>query len=97
MFRVDPWLIATVTILIAGFFAFVVSRVLGAHHRQPATGREGLIGKPAVVKVALNPEGVVMVKGELWRAISESGPINPGEEVTITNVDGLTLHVNKKQ
>ncbi|MBI4185890.1 MAG: nodulation protein NfeD [Chloroflexi bacterium] len=97
LFRVDPWLIATVTILIAGFFAFVVSRVLGAHHRQPATGREGLIGKPAVVKVALNPEGVVMVKGELWRAISESGPINPGEEVTITNVDGLTLHVNKKQ
>ena len=97
MFQVDPWLIATVVILVAGFFAFVVQRVVRSYRRQAATGREELMGKTAVVKVALNPEGTVMFKGERWTAVSEKGRVKPGEEVIITGVDGLTLRVIKKQ
>jgi len=97
LFQVDPWLIATVVILVAGFFAFVIQRVVRAHRRQAATGREELVGKTAVVKVALNPEGTVMFKGERWTAVSEKGRVKPGEEVIITGVDGLTLRVIKKQ
>ena len=97
VFRVDPWLIAIVTILITGVFAFVINRVVRAHRRQAATGREELIGKKAVVKIALNPEGTVFFKGELWTAISDQGKIEPGEEVIITSVDSLILHVIKKQ
>jgi len=44
----------------------------------------------------LKPEGMVLCKGELWSAISESGPVEPGEEVTVTRIDGLKLHVIKK-
>ena len=55
-----------------------------------------LIGKAAVVKVALALEGTVFFKGERWTAISETGRVEPGEEVTITKVDGLILHVTKK-
>jgi membrane-bound serine protease (ClpP class) len=97
VFRVDPWLIAIVTILIASVFAFVINRVVRAHHRQATTGREELIGKKALVKIALNPEGTVFFKGELWTAISDQGKIEPGEEVIITSVDSLTLHVIKKR
>ncbi len=97
VFRVDPWLIAIVTILFASVFAFVINRVIRAHRRQAATGREELIGKKAVVKVALNPEGTVFFKGERWTAISNQGRIEPGQEVIITSVDGLILHVTKKQ
>lgn len=97
VFRVDPWLIAIVTILIASVFAFVINRVVRAHRRQAATGREELIGKKALVKIALNPEGTVFFKGELWTAISDQGKIEPGEEVIITSVDSLILHVIKKQ
>ena len=64
---------------------------------KPTTGREELIGKTAMVKVALNPEGTVFIKGERWTAISEEGPVKPGEEVVIKKVDGLTLYVTKKQ
>ena len=96
VFRVDPWLIAIVTIIIAALFAFVVNRVIRAHRRQARTGREELIGKKAVVKVALEPEGTVFFKGERWAAISEKGRIELGEEVIITGVDGLTLQVIKK-
>ena len=97
LFQIDPWLIAGVVIFIAVLFAFVVQRVIRAHRRQASTGREELVGKRAVVKVALEPEGTVFFKGERWTAISESGQVEPGEEVIITRVDGLTLYVVKKQ
>lgn len=97
LFQVDPWLIAVVTILVASVFAFVISRIIRAHRRQASTGREELVGKTAVVKVALEPEGIVFFKGERWAAISEKGRIKPGETVIITKVDGLKLYVTKKE
>jgi len=97
LFRVDPWLIAIVAIVIAAMFAFVVNRVIRAHRKQAGTGREELIGKKAVVKETLDPEGTVFFKGELWAAISEKGQVEPGEEVIISGVDGLTLQVTKKE
>ena len=97
LFQVSPWLIATVVIIIAAFFAFVVSRIIWAHRRQASTGWEELIGKTAIGKVALEPEGTVFLKGERWRAISEKGRAEPGERVTITKVDGLKLYVTKKE
>ena len=97
MFKVDPWLIAIVVIFIAGFVAFAVTRIITARRRQPYTGREELIGKTALVKVALDPRGTVFFKGERWTAISEKGRVEPGEEVIITKVDGLELYVTKKE
>ncbi|MFQ6122330.1 MAG: nodulation protein NfeD [Dehalococcoidales bacterium] len=97
VFQVDPWLIATVTIIVAALFAFVVSRVIRAHRKQATTGREELVGKTAVVKVALNPEGTVFFKGERWEAVSDKGQIESGEEVIITKVEGLKLWVTKKK
>ena len=97
LFQVNPWLIATVVIVITLVFVFVISRIIRAHRRQASTGREELVGKTAVAKEALAPEGMVLLKGERWTAISEEGEVEPGEEVTVTKVDGLILHVTKKQ
>ena len=97
LFRVNAGLIATITIIIAAFFAFVVERVVRANRRQASTGREELVGKTAVVKAALAPEGMVLFKGELWTAVSEAGRVELGEEVIITKVDSLKLYVTKKQ
>ena len=60
-------------------------------------GREELIGKHAIVKEALDPEGTVFYKGEHWAAISDKGRIEAGEEVIITAVDGLILNVVRKE
>ena len=97
MFQVSPWLIATITIIVVAFFVFAIQRVIRAHHRQASTGREELTGKIATVKRALEPEGMVLFKGELWTAVSESGRVEPGEEVIINKVDSLKLYVSKKQ
>jgi membrane-bound serine protease (ClpP class) len=96
LFQISPWLIATVVILVAASVAFVVHRVIRAHRRQAYTGREELVGKTAVVRATLDPEGMVLFKGEHWTAVSEKGRVKPGEEVIITRVEGLKLYVTKK-
>jgi membrane-bound serine protease (ClpP class) len=96
-FQIDPWLIAIVCIVITAFMVFVIQRAVSAHRKQAYTGREELIGKTALVKAPLNPEGMVLFKGERWTAVSESGEIKVGEDVVIKKVDGLVLYVVKKQ
>jgi membrane-bound serine protease (ClpP class) len=97
LFQVSPWLIAVVAIVVTAVFVFVITRIVSAHRRQAYTGREELVGKTAVAKSALEPEGIVLFKGERWTAVVEKGKVKPGEEVTITKVEGLTLHVIRKR
>jgi membrane-bound ClpP family serine protease len=95
-YQVDWWLIAIVAICIIAFFALVINRGIRAHRRQASAGREDLIGKIAEVRIALEPKGIVFIQGERWTAISETGRVEPEEEVIITKVDGLKLYVTKK-
>jgi len=96
-FSVNPWFIAGMAITIALVFVFVISHVIRVHRRQAYTGREELIGKTAIVKVALDPEGMVLFKGERWTAEVDEGRVKPGEEVVITKYDSLKLYVTRKQ
>ena len=91
------WLIIIVAIIVVVFSVLVVIWVVRAHQQQVSAGREELIGRTAVVKVALGPKGVVFIEGERWTAISDGGRIEPEEEVTITKVEGLKLRVAKKE
>jgi membrane-bound serine protease (ClpP class) len=95
--QVSPWLVGVMAAVVAAVFAFVITRIVGAHRRQAYTGREELVGKTAVAKSALEPEGIVLFKGERWTATVEKGKVKPGEEVTITKVEGLKLYVTKKR
>ena len=95
LYQINWWLIAIVIIILGGFVAFAATRVLSTYRRQATTGKEDLIGKTAVVKEKLDPEGMVLFQGELWAARSESGIIESGDEVHITKIDGLKLIVSK--
>ncbi len=56
------------------------------------TGAEGLIGERAVVVERCDPRGRVRLRGEIWHARCEAGA-EPGQEVTVARVSGLTLDV----
>ena len=79
----------------AGLVIFAVSAGLRALYRPSTTGVAGMVGQTGVVKTALDPEGHVLVDGELWRAVARDGPVPPGESVEILSVHGLTLKVTK--
>ena len=91
--QISKLVVAVVTILVAGFFMFIVGAVAKARLRRATTGREGLIGAVGTVRQAIAPEGYVFVEGELWRAKSPAGPLEPGTTVRVIAIDGLTLTV----
>ena len=96
-FRVSWWVIAPMVGATAGLFLFVVAAGVRALGRPTATGAEGLVGKTATVRERLGPEGQVMVSGEIWRAVADGESLEPGAQVRIVAVDGLTLKVTKAE
>ncbi|MFN2571179.1 MAG: NfeD family protein [Gemmatimonadales bacterium] len=62
------------------------------------TGVDALLGKTAVVTERIGPgtTGRVKVDGEDWRGASDTGVLEPGTLVTIIQVDGTTLMVEKE-
>jgi membrane-bound serine protease (ClpP class) len=96
-FRVSWWVIGPTVAATAGLFLFVIAAGVRALGRPPATGAEGLVGKLAIVRERLAPEGQVLVSGEIWRAVVQGEPLEPGAQVRIVAVDGLTLRVAKTE
>lgn len=56
-------------------------------------GPERMIGAMGEVKKWGQKEGVVLIDGELWRAVSPV-PLKNGNKVMIKKVEGLTLTVD---
>ena len=71
---------------------FVVVR---SQLKPPKTGMPGMVGQVGVVRTALDPEGQIMVFGEIWSAQSSAGPIQQGEHVTVERSRKLKLTVRR--
>jgi membrane-bound serine protease (ClpP class) len=95
LYRVSLSAVVALAVITGLFFAFAVAKAVQAQKRPAVTGREGLIGQLARARTMLDPSGTVLIKGELWDATAEDGPIAPGENVEIVAVDGFRLQVKK--
>jgi len=91
------WTIVLVIVGIVAFLAITIIWGIRAHRQQVLAGREELIGKTAEVLSVMEPKGTVFIQGERWTATSETGRIEPGEEVIVTKINGLKMWVAKKQ
>jgi membrane-bound serine protease (ClpP class) len=76
----------------AVFFYRIGSRAL---RRKPVSGLGAVVGDKGKAAGTLAPDGIVKIRDELWEATSASGQIEPGEEVTVVEQDGLRLIVVK--
>jgi len=85
--------IVPVVALTAAIFVFAVSAGVRAQMQRPTTGASGLLDVTGVAQTALDPEGQVMVRGELWTAVASVAAIPAGERVRVVGVDGLKLRV----
>ena len=94
---VSPGLIIGVAAGATAFSVFVLGAIIRGQRRQKSTGREGMLGKTAIVRSPLEPRGTVLAEGELWTAVvEEEQPVPPGEEVVIVSVDHMQLRVRRK-
>ena len=92
-FEMETWGIVLIVVIVVAFLALVIWRGILVHRQRISAGSEDLVGKTAMVRSALQPEGTVFILGELWTAGSEEGSVEPGEKVVITGVDNLVLRV----
>ena len=87
------WQVLIPTIaMVSIFFVVVAGLVFRSHTTQPRTGAIGLVGEIGIVKKDLQPEGKVLVHGELWNARADHH-IPEGNKVTVKSVSNLVLTV----
>jgi membrane-bound serine protease (ClpP class) len=86
------WIIPA-TALTAAFFIFVVGKGIRAQFKPARSGAETMIGRTVNALSRIDSAGGrVFVEGENWNAVSPT-PVEAGQPVEITGLDGLTLKV----
>ncbi|HEX78517.1 MAG TPA: hypothetical protein G4O03_08975 [Dehalococcoidia bacterium] len=70
--------------------------IMPAVNGEQVSGRQGMIGLHGRVVTPLTPEGVIKVRGELWKASSIDASISPEEEIIVVGLEGLRLFVRRK-
>ena len=90
-----PTIAATATIS-ALLLVFTVRIAIRVHKKRIKTGLNSLIGESGQALEDFAREGQVRVGAEIWRAVSEA-PVEKGDDISVTSVDGLVLHVEKKE
>jgi membrane-bound serine protease (ClpP class) len=79
----------------AGLVFFAVSMGIRALYRPSVIGPSAMVGRLGVTRTPLEPDGQVLVDGELWRAVSPEPGVGAGESVQVIAIDGLTLTVTR--
>jgi membrane-bound serine protease (ClpP class) len=91
LLRVDGRLAALGVLWSLAWFVVVLTVVLRSQ-RQAPMGTEALVGSRGVVRSILNPGGIVVVDGAMWRArlAGGDGSLGTGQRVTVDAVvDGI--------
>jgi len=89
-----------VTVIICIIYVAAGRRYI--HRRIAVTGEktniDAIIGRTGIVEQAISPtvSGMVKVGTEQWHARADED-INPGDEITVTGIKGITLTVKKKE
>jgi len=96
-FQVNRWLVISMAGTAGAFFLFVVTSIIRIRRQPAVTGLTTLIGRRAVARSSLDPDGMVFVDGEYWSATVEEGSVEEGEELVITAIEGLKLMVRKQE
>ena len=90
---VNPIVIFGSAAITFAFFVFFVDRILRSRRRQVLTGADALVGALGETREELSPEGLVFVRGALWKAVASNGRIPAGTTVRVVGRKGLKLEV----
>jgi membrane protein implicated in regulation of membrane protease activity len=91
-----PWALWSVLVIFAiySYIMYLIGHPTISYKKVNAP--ESIVGSTGVVEKALDPDGFVRVRGELWKARSDDGNITKDQEVTVSGINGLKLNVKRK-
>lgn len=91
--HIPLWGLILVMIAWLSYSIFTFKMGTRALKKTPVANLSNMIGSKGKVVSSLSPQGMVMIKGELWVANSTGGNLEPGGEVIVVGQDRLKLVV----
>lgn len=88
-----PFWVFIILAVLCGALFLLLRRILLDGQKKPRGGREAMIGLTGQCVTHLDPEGLIRVKGETWKAVSICGVVDRGTEVVVEDLKGLKLVV----
>ena len=95
-FNVPLWVIVVLMLGLLVYSVYTYRLGRRALSGAPLVAPEAIIGCEGIVATPLDPKGFVKVKGELWRATSES-VLEVGDEIIVIGITGIKLKVIAKK
>ena len=91
-FGVSVTFVVAVSIIAGMFLLWLVSYLVKLRHRGAVTGRESILGGTGTAMDTFEGAGRIWLEGAAWAAVSKV-PVEKGQQVVVTAIDGLTLEV----
>jgi membrane-bound serine protease (ClpP class) len=89
------WIIPA-TVITGALAILVVGKGIRAQLMPVRAGTETMLGQTVNAGSRIDPRGgTVFIEGEHWNAVSET-PVEPGQPVEVTGIQGLTLQVKPR-
>jgi membrane-bound serine protease (ClpP class) len=84
-----------ILLVASAFVIFALAAVAAlSRHKKAGMGELDLVGARAFVETKLEPEGSVLVRGELWRARARTGAtLESGRDVRVVGASRHLLEV----
>ena len=90
--RINPLVAIAVSLAFGGITVFLVRIAVRARRRKARLGVDALVGQAASAIEALEPEGHVLVEGEIWNAVSTQ-PVAAGTKLRVVGHEQYLLKV----
>ncbi len=91
-----PGVLAFIGIVLIAFGYFTYRLLWPVVKDRKVCGPDSMVGLEGEVVKPLDPEGVVKIRGELWKAVAACGRAETGTWVEVTGQEGLSLIVEAK-
>ncbi len=92
------WVLLLVLVGLVLFMVGAMPAVVRSRYSTPTMGREGIIGEMGVAEADVAPEGVVVVRGARWHALTNRAtPITAGANIRVVSVQGTVLEVEPEE
>jgi len=89
---VKPWVALAVSAGFGAITVFLVRLAIRARRMKSRLGADALVGSRASAMEPLNPEGHVLVDGEIWRAVTD-GAVAAGTALRVVGHENYLLRV----
>ena len=90
---VSVWVIVVTTGVLVAVLLLMLRAIFRVRHGMTPPNASWLIGADGIVLQALQPRGVIRVRGQEWTAVTEGHEAREGDHVRVESIDAGVLHV----